>query len=128
LMSMRSKGKTVFINSHLLSEVEQLADGIAVIDHGSILKVGTLDELAPHTGTYTINLRSEVPAGLLRVLAANTSVIMKDTLTLEVRSSSALDSVLATLNENAVPIESIIPNRRTLEDSLISFLHRGQSA
>ena len=43
--SLRARGTTVFLNSHLLSEVEQVCDRVAVVDRGRMIATGTLDEL-----------------------------------------------------------------------------------
>lgn len=42
---LRDRGVAVFLNSHLLSEVEQVCDRVAVVDHGSVIAAGRLDEL-----------------------------------------------------------------------------------
>jgi len=43
--ALRARGTTVFLNSHLLSEVEQVCDRVAVVDHGRVIAGGTLDDL-----------------------------------------------------------------------------------
>ncbi len=45
LVRFRDEGRTVFINSHLLSEVQNLCDSVALIHRGSILKEGSMGEL-----------------------------------------------------------------------------------
>lgn len=45
IRELSERGVTVFLNSHLLSEVEQVCDRVAIIDHGSIVAEGKLDEL-----------------------------------------------------------------------------------
>lgn len=45
IRELRELGVTVFLNSHLLSEVEQVCDRVAIINHGSIVAEGELDEL-----------------------------------------------------------------------------------
>ncbi len=43
--ALRARGTTVFLNSHLLSEVEQVCDRVAVVDHGRVIAQGTLVDL-----------------------------------------------------------------------------------
>ena len=45
ISSLADKGATVFLSSHLLHEVEQVCDRIAVINHGKIVTQGSVDEL-----------------------------------------------------------------------------------
>jgi ABC-2 type transport system ATP-binding protein len=45
LSRLKSAGKTVFISSHILPEVEQIADRIIVIDRGRLVRAGRLSEL-----------------------------------------------------------------------------------
>jgi ABC-2 type transport system ATP-binding protein len=51
ILSLKEQGKTIFFNSHVLSDVETICDRVAILDQGNLLCVGTLDELlglAPH--------------------------------------------------------------------------------
>jgi ABC-2 type transport system ATP-binding protein len=45
IRALRERGMTVFLNSHLLSEVEQVCDSVAIVDHGRVIAEGTLAEL-----------------------------------------------------------------------------------
>ncbi|MBE3593332.1 MAG: ABC transporter ATP-binding protein [Thermoanaerobacter sp.] len=45
IKQLKSQGKTVFLNSHLLSEVEMVCDEVAIINHGRIIAEGKLEEL-----------------------------------------------------------------------------------
>ena len=45
IRAARERGTTVFLNSHLLSEVERVCDRVAVVDHGRVVAAGTLEEL-----------------------------------------------------------------------------------
>jgi ABC-2 type transport system ATP-binding protein len=43
--SLRERGTTIFLNSHLLSEVEMICDRVAVVDHGRVIAIGTIHDL-----------------------------------------------------------------------------------
>lgn len=55
LVNLRSRGTTIFLNSHLLSEVEMICDSVAFIKSGRIIEEGTLDEL--RSGDIRVDMR-----------------------------------------------------------------------
>jgi ABC-2 type transport system ATP-binding protein len=56
IRSLKDHGATVFLNSHLLSEVEQVCDRVAVVHHGTVIASGTLASLLSDSG---VRLRVE---------------------------------------------------------------------
>jgi len=54
IRALGERGTTVFLNSHLLGEVEQVCDRVAIVDRGRVVAEGTLDELL---GGDTVRLR-----------------------------------------------------------------------
>jgi ABC-2 type transport system ATP-binding protein len=55
IRGLQGRGTTVFLNSHLLTEVEQVCDRVAVIDRGRVIARGTLEEL--QGGGKSVRLR-----------------------------------------------------------------------
>ena len=45
MKELSDKGTTIFFSSHILSDVEDVANKICIIDHGEIVKIGTIDEM-----------------------------------------------------------------------------------
>jgi len=56
---LAARGSAVFLNSHLLSEVERVCDRVAIVDSGRVLATGRLDELL---GRPVVRIRIEAPA------------------------------------------------------------------
>ena len=63
LQALRDQGKTVFLNSHLLGEVEHLCDRVAILVAGKVVRQGTLDELTSHSYAYEIELQVDAASG-----------------------------------------------------------------
>lgn len=59
------QGKTVLISSHILSEMEVLADDIGIIDHGVLLEESSMEELQRRNSKYILLQVSDVPKALL---------------------------------------------------------------
>ncbi|MCG8603413.1 ABC transporter ATP-binding protein, partial [bacterium] len=64
LLNLKKTGKTIFLNSHLLSEVEMICDKVAILDKGRLLRTGTVEELTSSSKTYRFET-SNVPTQLL---------------------------------------------------------------
>jgi ABC-2 type transport system ATP-binding protein len=62
LLELKQQGKTVFINSHLLSELEMVCDRVAILVAGQVAKQGTLDELSAARQRYEIEVIVDDPA------------------------------------------------------------------
>jgi ABC-2 type transport system ATP-binding protein len=62
---LAAEGTTVFLNSHLLSEVEQVCHRVAIVDRGRVVKQGRLDELL---GTGEVRVRGVAPDAAVPVL------------------------------------------------------------
>lgn len=54
ILSLKAAGKTIFFNSHILSEVEQICDRIAILSKGELICSGSLDELLGSENTYQV--------------------------------------------------------------------------
>ena len=111
------RGMTIFLSSHLLSEVEQVATRMAVINRGELVAQGQVSELLAREATdYSIEV-SPVDAALelIRNLSWAEVLSVEDT-TLEIRIRSGYASELnRLLVTNRIEVSSFYP-RRTLED------------
>lgn len=58
---LKEKGKTVFLNSHLLSELEMVCDRVAILVQGTVASQGTLTELTSRSQRYEVMVKGESP-------------------------------------------------------------------
>lgn len=57
ILTLKQRGKTIFFNSHVLSDVEAICDRVALLDQGELLCTGTLDELLGTSSHYQVSGR-----------------------------------------------------------------------
>jgi ABC-2 type transport system ATP-binding protein len=126
LKNLKSQGKTIFLNSHLLSEVELISDRVAILDKGRLLKVGTVDELTAAGEEYRIDVAGTIPEPFIVEARA---LVMKvrvegDRLIMEVTEPAALNRLIDLLRKHGVMITTITQHRSSLEESFITLIKR----
>ena len=57
ILSLKQQGKTIFFNSHVLSDVEQICDRIAILARGELICIGSLDQLLGRADVYQVAVR-----------------------------------------------------------------------
>lgn len=72
---LRDEGMTVFINSHLLSELEMVCDRVAILVQGVVAQQGTIDELTVEQRSYEISLAGESGERVLREALSAVSAV-----------------------------------------------------
>ena len=54
LINLAASGKTVFVSSHVLAEVQQTCDRVAIIDHGRLVREASVSEPTPEHGEFQV--------------------------------------------------------------------------
>ena len=134
LVELRAEGTTVFLNSHLLSEVEQVCSRVAILNKGELVRQGTIDELTQAEHVYEL-CTTPIPPETLDAFSGALSRVEQapangqapapgDTeryrITAEGRAH--LNDVIDRLRADGVELESITPVRQTLEDYFIDVV------
>jgi ABC-2 type transport system ATP-binding protein len=71
LRELRTMGKTILVSSHILPELGEMCTGVAIIDHGRVLRAGSIDEIERSLRATAV-LRIELLGGPEAVAAATT--------------------------------------------------------
>lgn len=93
---LKAAGKAIILSSHILSEVEKLADRVAVIRKGEIVETGTLDDLR-HLTRYQYKVETEQEAIGLKELSSVHDLQIKENEATFQADSDAIDEILKTL-------------------------------
>jgi ABC-2 type transport system ATP-binding protein len=117
---LRQQGTTVFLNSHLLSEVEVTCDRVAFIRHGEVVRV--LDLAALDSGQLSVTIRvtglsAEALAGLGHW--GSDIAVAGDHLTLTVPGDSVLPEITRYLVAQGAEVFAIAPRRTSLEELFV---------
>ena len=120
---LRDKGTTVFLNSHLLSEVEITCDRVAFIKHGEVLRVDELKKLS--SGQMTVTIRaSAITDDLLQGLKrwSEEITLNQNGITLKILDEAVLPEITRYLVHQNVQIYSVIPERIDLEELFLRIV------
>jgi ABC-2 type transport system ATP-binding protein len=122
------QGKTIFLNSHLLSEVELICTEVAILNKGSLAAQGTIAELTRVDGNYSLVVEKKegLSSSLVELLGDPIPNINPNLLTFNpvAHSRKELNSLIDELRRSGVEIDSIEVSKQTLEDSFISLLDK----
>lgn len=127
LVELKSREKTIFLNSHLLSEVEVITDRVGILNHGQLLREGTVKELTERKEEYEImldNFRDEnFQSGTLGLQIKKQK---EGLISVHVSSLTELNIFIDELRRRQILIKEIKPLRTTLEDMFISVIKESE--
>ena len=110
---------TVFVNSHLLSEVELLCDRVAIMSRGQLAREGTIAELTEQRNVYVLGLADgqAFPADEIRAAGLSTSARPSRSGRSTLTDGQAIDAVVDLLRGRGLGLRHLIEKRQTLEDT-----------
>jgi ABC-2 type transport system ATP-binding protein len=121
VIELKRQGRTVFLNSHLLSELEMVCDRVAILVDGLVARQGTLQELTERTIDYRICFSGDaVP--LREKIEALGGTLDAHAITLPGHDLDKVNQVVDLLRANHLTLESVEPHRFSLEDVLVEAL------
>jgi ABC-2 type transport system ATP-binding protein len=125
LLEFKQRGRTIFINSHLLSELEMVCDRVSILVEGMVARQGALKELTDQSKEYRITVTGDV-APVRAEIEALGCRITDGRIVIPSHDRELLNRVIDVLRSRDVLIESVEPRRFSLEDVFVEAL--GQMA
>jgi len=121
------EGRTIFLSSHLLDEVEKTCDQVAIVDHGRVILQGAVGEIAS-SGEPTLVIEVDDAAAARRLLDAQAGVTAVESEGSELRVKLSADLDAATVNralvQAGIAVSRLEPTRATLEETFLAVTSR----
>jgi ABC-2 type transport system ATP-binding protein len=120
---LKAQGKTVMLNSHLLSEIEMTCDQVAILKAGRVVRQGKINDLLAAPTNVDMRILSQTPA-LLQALQslAQTVTANGETVTASIADEAAIPELVAATVRHGGRLMSLVPRRESLEDLFIRIV------
>ena len=123
IADLRDEGKTVFMCSHILSDIEVLCDRVAIVTGGRLSQVGYLDELRQQTaGQVEVTVSGVAEEAMRSNLPGSQAFSITSTpagLRIELSDEKDVDAVIAALRKAGGKLVSVQPLRQSLEELFV---------
>lgn len=126
LLELKDKNKTIFLNSHLLSEVELITDRVGILNKGKLLKEGTVKELTEKKEEYKINFEGE--QRLIEENLNGKSFVRNtdNSYSVKLEDLNELNKLIDTLRSEGILLKEVIPQKNSLEEMFISLINESE--
>jgi ABC-2 type transport system ATP-binding protein len=121
IVRFKKEGKTVFLSSHILQDIEMICDRVAVIIGGCIVNQGSLHDLISERVLFTEVTVSGLEPGALAGLGESLSVRGGKVL-LKIYEEDKVERVLELVREKKGRLDSLVPRTETLEDIFVNMV------
>jgi ABC-2 type transport system ATP-binding protein len=131
LRKLKERGKTVFLNSHLLQELELVCDRVAILRRGRVERIGTLDEVKQLAsgGRLEVALQLEGDRSAIETALAGLEVRKQDTagdrrvqVVVAVPDQQTVDATVDALRKAGVSVCGLVRRQRTLEEAFLEIV------
>lgn len=133
---LRESGVTIFLNSHLLQEVELICDSVAILDHGTLRYCGDIGAIGDAVSGGTAGkarLQAELdligPVSQLEEVAGSQTISHVKppseklaTITVDFEDQQAVDQLVDSLRNGGFSIVRLTPRRLSLEDAFLKLI------
>jgi ABC-2 type transport system ATP-binding protein len=121
MRGLGEQGKTVLVSSHILAEVEQVADTVSIIGHGRLLASGTVAEVIGGGTAPTVKVAVDNLEAATRILTAAGMTVRTDGKYLLVEGAADPADVTRRLAHQELYVSELVPVRADLESVFLEL-------
>jgi ABC-2 type transport system ATP-binding protein len=124
-----ARGRTILLNSHLLSEVEQTCDRVAILRQGKVVRMGRIEELTRREARYRM-VAEPIDDRLVEAFRATGAAVerVNGHLMLSVRDVDHVNALVDRLRSDGRNLKELVPDRSTLEDIFVDLVRTGSES
>lgn len=123
LLDLRKKGRTIFVNSHLLGEVEMISNRVAIIHKGEMVREGTVADLTRQSNRFALGLAPGQEFPLLEVKAIGFQVETRgERVEVELANGQTIDPILELLWSKGLKLRHLVEQKLSLEDVFMTMV------
>jgi oleandomycin transport system ATP-binding protein len=126
-----STGVTVLLTTQYLEEADQLADEIAVVDHGRVIATGTPEELKAKTGAQTLAVRPTDPeqigsvVTIVEAVTGQKAELQSSTVSAAVLDPAAMPEAVRRLEQAGILVAELALRSSSLDEVFLSLTGHG---
>jgi ABC-2 type transport system ATP-binding protein len=120
---LRDEGKTVFVNSHLLGEVELMCDRVGILQRGDMVQLGTVAALTQQDGRYVVGLAEgqTIPEDEMAKLGLRCEKF-ENRWEVFVSGNADIDRVVQMLVARGLKLRHLVAKKQSLEDVFVEMV------
>ncbi|BDR59275.1 ABC transporter ATP-binding protein [Xylocopilactobacillus apicola] len=122
IITKAQAGTTFLVSSHLLSELQKLADDLIVIDHGRLIASAAMNEILASNRHYVVISTNNDSLAEQTLSQNNYPVVSSDPLKVMIDAAHPVEKLLTVLNEQRVTVKDLIHEDDDLEQSILTIL------
>ncbi len=129
MQDLKEQGKTVFLNSHLLGEVELVCDRVAILSRGNLVRIGDVATLTQLKGLYLIGLAPGQAFPQEEAVRLGYEVRQAGELwEIGLTDSQNIDPLVSLVVDRGLNLRHLVEKRQTLEDLFIAMVEKDEAA
>jgi len=127
MQQLKDQGKTIFLNSHLLSEVEKICDRVGILEKGRMIREGDVDSLTEQKGFFLIGLAAGqvFPEEELRHRGYRFRA-SGELWEVSLAEGQSIDPVVDILRASGLSLRHLVEKRQSLEDLFVQTVEAAE--
>jgi len=121
MKALAAEGRTVFVSSHLMSEMENTADHLIVIGRGRLIADCTVDEFIAANSQLTVRVRTPQQDQLTKLIAAAGATVRDDGADAMIVTGLAVSEIGDLAYDNSVRLHELAPVNASLEQAFMDL-------